>query len=355
VLVRYVYGDGTDQVLTRTVASGTSAGVAEYFTDNQGSVRDLVNASGVVKDHLDYSGFGVIVTEANAAYGDRIKYTARWFDANTGLQNNRARWYQPSTGDWLSQDPTGFQAGDSNLYRYVGNDSTNANDPMGLADELIKSVRITFDPGFPEEKKQPTKEAALLAIQKLQKALWMLTKYWDKLKKASSIEGEGGDIFIKPEYTIITGEFKEIVGCVSAGVGARGFPITKTGNLRDAYIKRLKTLLDYIKADTKPIVFRFDNDPNPKAVAYVKYWYNALGVPIYVTTKFFKLPTEGRVGILRHELGRWAGWVNEPVASDFTGTFADYYKDPSLYYYDITRFDGMIDYLARAYDRLNEK
>jgi RHS repeat-associated protein len=91
-----------------------------------------VNSSGQVKDHLDYDGFGN-VTEVNAAYGDRIKYTARWYDPDTGLQYNRARWYQPSTGDWISEDPSGFGAGDPNLDRYVGNNPTNAVDPMGLA------------------------------------------------------------------------------------------------------------------------------------------------------------------------------------------------------------------------------
>src|SRR5262249_21367885 len=51
--VRYVFGDGTDQVLTRTVASGANAGLWAYLTDNLGSVRDLVNSSAQVKDHLD--------------------------------------------------------------------------------------------------------------------------------------------------------------------------------------------------------------------------------------------------------------------------------------------------------------
>jgi RHS repeat-associated protein len=132
LLVRYVFGDGSDQVLTRTEASGQSnPGVAEYFTDRLGSVRDLANSSAVVQDHIDYGGFGS-VTEAAAVYGDRIKFTARWFDPDTGLQNNRARWYQVSTGRWMSEDPMGFGAGDVNLDRYVGNNATNATDPSGL-------------------------------------------------------------------------------------------------------------------------------------------------------------------------------------------------------------------------------
>jgi uncharacterized protein RhaS with RHS repeats len=40
--------------------------------------------------------------------------------------------YDPTIGRWISQDPLGFEAGDANLYRYVGNSPTNATDPSGL-------------------------------------------------------------------------------------------------------------------------------------------------------------------------------------------------------------------------------
>jgi RHS repeat-associated protein len=39
--------------------------------------------------------------------------------------------FSPSLGRWLQQDPIGFDAGDSNLYRYVGNGPTDRNDPSG--------------------------------------------------------------------------------------------------------------------------------------------------------------------------------------------------------------------------------
>jgi hypothetical protein len=48
------------------------------------------------------------------------------------LQNNLNRWYDSSTGRWISQDPIGFAGGDANLSRYVGNKSTMATDPNGL-------------------------------------------------------------------------------------------------------------------------------------------------------------------------------------------------------------------------------
>ncbi len=50
----------------------------------------------------------------------------------TGLQYNRARFYDPATGRWISQDRLGFDAGDSNLYRYVRNEPISQTDPKGL-------------------------------------------------------------------------------------------------------------------------------------------------------------------------------------------------------------------------------
>jgi RHS repeat-associated protein len=59
-------------------------------------------------------------------------FTGRLFDATTGLQNNLHRWYDPTVGRWLSEDPIGFAANDANLYRYVVNLPTTHVDPFGL-------------------------------------------------------------------------------------------------------------------------------------------------------------------------------------------------------------------------------
>ena len=53
VEARRVYGDGVDQPLARIEAGGANAGVAFYVTDRLGSVRDLTDGSGQVRDHLE--------------------------------------------------------------------------------------------------------------------------------------------------------------------------------------------------------------------------------------------------------------------------------------------------------------
>lgn len=53
--------------------------------------------------------------------------------------------YDPTNGVWVSEDPIGFEAGDDNLTRYVGNDPTNATDPSGLQELLdSKSTDAAF-------------------------------------------------------------------------------------------------------------------------------------------------------------------------------------------------------------------
>ena len=50
--------------------------------------------------------------------------------------------YSPSLGRWLSNDPLGFNAGDQNWYRSIGNNPGNGNDPSGLILPLVALVGL---------------------------------------------------------------------------------------------------------------------------------------------------------------------------------------------------------------------
>jgi RHS repeat-associated protein len=100
----------------------------------------VVDNSSVVKDTLVYDGFGNITSETSSSFRGRYVWTGRELDTETALQYNRDRYYDSSTGKWMSEDPLGFRAGDSNLYRYVHNKAPNARDPSGryfFLDDLV--------------------------------------------------------------------------------------------------------------------------------------------------------------------------------------------------------------------------
>jgi RHS repeat-associated protein len=145
LVTRRLFGPGTDNVVARITASGGAA--AWYLTDRQGSVTKVANGSGSVIDTLAYDGFGNVTSESNTANGDRYKYTGREWDDVTKLQYNRARYYDAATGSWVGMDPTGFIAGDTNLYRYVGNSGPNRTDPSGLRAIPIQQFFLPYGQG----------------------------------------------------------------------------------------------------------------------------------------------------------------------------------------------------------------
>jgi RHS repeat-associated protein len=52
-------------------------------------------------------------------------------DDSTGLSHHWNRWYDPQLGKWISEDPKGFAAWDTNLNRYVENNALNFIDSTG--------------------------------------------------------------------------------------------------------------------------------------------------------------------------------------------------------------------------------
>jgi RHS repeat-associated protein len=127
----YVHGRAVDSIFARFDNTPSSHIALWHLGDLLGSVREYVKTDGTVQDRISYDSYGNIVNESNAANGDRFKYTGREWDSTFAMQFNRARYYIPTDGRWISQDQLGFEAGDANLYRYVLNAPVSALDPTG--------------------------------------------------------------------------------------------------------------------------------------------------------------------------------------------------------------------------------
>jgi RHS repeat-associated protein len=135
-------GDLIDTVIARESAAGT---IAWYLPDRLGTIRDLISNSGGIIDHVDYSAFGTVLDESSPTSGDRMMGFAEMErDTVTGLNLAVNRVLNPGTGRWTSQDPDGFTAEDTDLYRYTFNLPTALIDPTGL-DVWIEGPSQIYD------------------------------------------------------------------------------------------------------------------------------------------------------------------------------------------------------------------
>jgi RHS repeat-associated protein len=101
--------------------------------DRLGTIRDIVDNTGAIIDHVDYGAFGNQLGESSPATGDRLTgFAGLERDTATGLNLAVYRVEDPGAGRWAERDPLGFGGGDLNLYRYVGNRPSNSKDPLGL-------------------------------------------------------------------------------------------------------------------------------------------------------------------------------------------------------------------------------
>jgi RHS repeat-associated protein len=131
VAKRYLHGAVVDQIMAEEAVDELISDperVVWHFADNLLTVRALADNAGDIVEHLQYDSFGNVVT---ASAHTRYHFTGRELEVATGLQYNRARWYDPAVGRWISEDPIGFKGG-MNLSEYVNNNPITLVDPSGL-------------------------------------------------------------------------------------------------------------------------------------------------------------------------------------------------------------------------------
>jgi RHS repeat-associated protein len=120
-----ILSGATDEYFSRTDAAGTRS----FLTDALGSTVALTGSGGDVATAYTYEPYGA-ATATGAADANPLQFTGRENDG-TGLQYNRARYYSPALGRFISTDPLGFGGGDVNTSAYTGGSPTNLTDPSG--------------------------------------------------------------------------------------------------------------------------------------------------------------------------------------------------------------------------------
>jgi RHS repeat-associated protein len=131
----YTYGlqrISQDQLISSTWATSF------YGYDGAGSVRQLTNSAGATTDTYDYDAFGNEVNHTGTTPNNYL-YRAEQYDSDLGLYYLRARYYNPTTGRFMSRDPLDGRSIDPatlHKYLYAGGDPVNAIDPMGREEEI---------------------------------------------------------------------------------------------------------------------------------------------------------------------------------------------------------------------------
>lgn len=175
---RYLHGPQVDQVLADEQLTGSGApNVVWPLSDHLGTVRDLVeydlaSDTAAIANHITYDAFGQVLNETAEAVDHIFGFTGREIDRETDLQYYRARYYDPQIGQFISEDPAGFDAGDANLRRYLENDPINRVDPTGMYGDdvhfyfnyyLARYLGLDRPSGWVNSKGKPISEALIIA------------------------------------------------------------------------------------------------------------------------------------------------------------------------------------------------
>jgi len=118
--------------MTRTqsgvdISEHLSSGTYYYYLyDSIGSVVGLTDSAGSIVDSCSYDPYGNTIS-ATGSVPNTYRFIGAEWDAATGLYKMGERYYDPTTGRFGQDDPTGGSQA------YADNDPVNFADPSGLA------------------------------------------------------------------------------------------------------------------------------------------------------------------------------------------------------------------------------
>lgn len=109
----------------------SDASISWYQNDANGAPVRLRASDGTIVWEGRYDVCGANHLDGTTAAGQPIRLQGQYFDAESGLHYNRYRYFDPSTGCFISQDPIGL-AGGINPYGF-GPNVFGWVDPLGLS------------------------------------------------------------------------------------------------------------------------------------------------------------------------------------------------------------------------------
>jgi RHS repeat-associated protein len=101
-----------------------------YHNDHLGTPQVLTDATGNIAWKAAYNPFGEATISVQAVENP-FRFPGQYYDSETGLHYNYFRYYDPTTGRYVTPDPIGLDGG-INLFVYALDNPLNLVDPEGL-------------------------------------------------------------------------------------------------------------------------------------------------------------------------------------------------------------------------------
>jgi len=142
----YIYANS--QIVAQHNGDHT-ANIYFYLHDRLGSVRQIIDTSGLVKNTYTYEPFGkLFATETAENVTNSFKFTGQYFDDEIDEYYLRARQYDPHIGRFTTRDPVFGQFEDPlslHAYLYCINEPVNRLDPDG---KFAASIGLSVSGNF---------------------------------------------------------------------------------------------------------------------------------------------------------------------------------------------------------------
>ncbi len=156
-LITWVFEEGSFKPAAKLTENGNYSIITDYL----GTPAEMYDEQGNKTWEARLDIYGKIANfESRSLSECPFRYQGQYEDSETGLYYNRFRYYDPSTGSYISQDPIGLLGG-MELYNYVC-DPNFRIDPSGLSEcKITKKLQDLADEAKAEAKLSKKQQASI--------------------------------------------------------------------------------------------------------------------------------------------------------------------------------------------------
>ncbi len=150
--------------------------------DHLDTPQKVTKSDGSVVWSADYKPFGETVSIASVdGFTNNLRFPGQYYDAETGLNYNYYRDYNPVIGRYIEADPVGLFAG-VNIYIYGMDNSNRFIDPQGLKSCCPKEEKDQIEKRITEVSNQLNGISTTGKVKEGDKLGWMHCMPWGPTK-----------------------------------------------------------------------------------------------------------------------------------------------------------------------------